>query len=244
LEDHRSGRVCGWHPLAELSARLERTAHRESGRHAREEVGFLERCPRQGFAQHASKGRDAGGAPGGEREVDLLRGQAGCRDRQLNASMCRTDLRVNRKRPVTEALLVIGAARQVPREGLWPGRGVQARRATPPVRLISAVRADGGHVVGRVGRWPMRPACCTGAPQRRATPHAVTGAPPRGRVAIGVGAPAAAPQRGTLGCIERVIWGRAAREGLQGEGVPQDNGEGRNPSQRLAVQSIPSQWRG
>src|SRR6267142_4619380 len=87
--------VCGWHLLAELPSRLESAAHGKSGRNTREEVGFLEPGPRQGFAQHASKGRDSGGASGGEHYVDLVRGQAARRDRQLNASARRADLRAN-----------------------------------------------------------------------------------------------------------------------------------------------------
>src|SRR4030095_7379856 len=84
LEEHLRYRACGWHLLAELPSRLESAAHRESGRDTREEVRFLEPCIGQGVAQHASKDRDAGGASGGEHEVDLVQGQAGGRDCQLN----------------------------------------------------------------------------------------------------------------------------------------------------------------
>ena len=82
--NRKFGRVFRDSSLAELPSRLERATHGESRRDTREKVGFLEPSPRQGFAQHASKDRDAGGASSGKHEVDLVRGQAGRRDRQLN----------------------------------------------------------------------------------------------------------------------------------------------------------------
>ena len=101
-----------------------------------------------------------------------------------------------RPRSVTEALSSIGAARPGHRDGLVHGRVVHARRATRPVRVGCAVRADVGQGVWCVGMVHRRHVCGTVAQQRRATPPAVTGAPHRGRIDRGVGPHAAASQRG------------------------------------------------
>jgi hypothetical protein len=64
------------------------------------------------------------------------------------------------------------------------------------------------------------------APQRRAPPPEGAGGPPRGRLDLGVRAPAAAPPRGHRVGIELVMLGLAAMDGVPGEGVSRDNGDG------------------
>jgi hypothetical protein len=110
-------------------------------------------------------------------------------------------------------------------EGRWHRGSGPARSAPSAGGVVRDLLADLGHVGVPLGMLPMGQKFRAFAPQVGAAPQEGPSGPPLGRGDRGLGEQAAAPESGNLWGIARVVFGRAAMEGLHREGVAEDNGK-------------------
>ena len=123
-----------------------------------------------------------------------------------------------------EPCIVLGDERQSDCEGLLPRRRMQALGPPGAGGCGGDVRADLGPVVLALGMVHVRAKRSALAPQRRTTPHEVTGGAHLSRIDVCLWQPTPAQPSGHLVGIDRVVCGFPAVDGLPGEGMPPHTG--------------------
>jgi hypothetical protein len=126
--------------------------------------------------------------------------------------------------PVAPPSVVVAAQRPVDAKALVP-RGLSTPCGPPvPVAPVGELLADGRPVILALGLRHVGEECRPGAPPRPPPEPGAGGAPPR-RIAVGLREPATAEEDGDVLGIDAVMFGLARRDGLPGEGLPEDDRE-------------------